>query len=258
MAYLFSDTDRAARRLKVLEEVFALSTRPFIEDVVSSSPDIALDLGCGPGYTTHLLADTTGCVQAIGLDNSAHFIALANSDATEHTRFLRHDVTQVPFPVGPADLIFCRMLLTHLQDPQSVIERWSTQLQGNGLLLLEEVEWIRTERPLFRMYLDLVAAMLGQQANELYIGSLLDKQSIRNGLLRRRLSRVYQLSVSTAQAATMFYLNVQAWKNHPFVQEHYEAHVIDTMENDLQELSINSTAHGEILWGMRQIAYEHV
>ncbi len=257
MAYLFKDTERAAHRLKVLAGVFALSSRPFIQEVVSTMPQVVLDLGCGPGYTTHLVADTSGCVCAIGLDSSEHFITLATQNATERIAFVRHDITQIPFPTGPGDLIFCRMLLTHLRDPQSVIERWGTQLRPQGLLLLEEVEWIRTEHILFRMYLDIVAAMLEQQANQLYIGPFLDRQQIGNGL-RRRLSRVYHLPVSTAQAATMFYLNVQSWKNHLFVQEHYAANIIDKLEYDLQELAETSASEGEIEWGMRQIAYERI
>jgi trans-aconitate 2-methyltransferase len=257
MAYLFQDTDRAAYRLRVLADVFTGPSRAFLQDVVSTTPQIAVDAGCGPGYTTHLLAETTGCVQTFGLDSSEHFLALASQSATEHIAFMRHDATQVPFPTGPSDLIFCRMLLTHLQDPRAVIERWSTQLHPGGLLLLEEVEWIQTEHALFRSYLEIVAATLEQQANQLYIGPILDTQQIDNGL-RRRMSRVYRWPVSTAQAATMFSLNVQSWKNQPFVQQQYSASMIDQMEQDLQELAKNSTHENEIEWGMRQIAYERM
>jgi SAM-dependent methyltransferase len=255
MSYLFKDTDRAAQRLQVLANVFAGSSRPFMQEVVSTVPQLAVDLGCGPGYTTHLLADITQCIQAVGLDSSEHFITLAASSATERISFIHHDVTRIPFPTGQCDLIFCRMLLTHLQDPSSVIERWVTQLRPQGLLLIEEVEWIRTEHVLFRRYLDIVAAMLEQQANQLYIGPLLDQQAVSDGL-RRRLSRVYHLPVSTAQAATMFFLNVHAWKNQPFIQKQYSTTMIDQLEHDLQELAETSTSEGEIEWGMRQIAYE--
>ncbi|MBV9232076.1 MAG: class I SAM-dependent methyltransferase [Chloroflexi bacterium] len=257
MPYLFKDTDLAAYRLRVLADVFAVSSRTFLQDVVTTTPQLAVDLGCGPGYTTHLLADTTHCVRAIGLDNSEHFLTLASRSATERISFVRHDVTQIPFPTGQSDLISCRMLLTHLQDPLSVIECWGTQLRPHGLLLLEEVEWIQTELSLFRSYLDIVAAMLKQQANQLYIGPLLDKHQMGNEL-RRCISRVYHLPVSTAQAATMFYLNIQSWKNQPFIQKHYSATIIDQMEHDLQELTATSTSESEIEWGMRQIAYERV
>ena len=257
MAYLFKDTDRAAQRLSVLAEVFAPSSRTFMLDVVGTTPQLAIDLGCGPGYTTQLLADTTHAVQTIGLDSSAHFLTLASQRATNHLSFMHHDVTQVPFPTGLSDLISCRMLLTHLRDPLPVIECWTTQLRPRGLLLLEEVEAIQTAHPLFRSYLDIVAAMLEQQANQLYIGPLLDKLQIGNGL-RRDSASVFHLPVATAQAATMFYLNVQSWKKQPFIQQQYTTHMIDQMEQDLQVLAETSTSEGEIEWGMRQISYEHL
>jgi len=257
MSYLFRDTDLAAQRLRVLANVFAESSRPFIEDVVSSASQLALDLGCGPGYTTHLLADTTRCVQAIGIDASEHFITLANRSATDSITFMRHDVTQIPFPSGQSDLILCRMLLTHLQDPLSVIERWITQLRPQGLLLLEEVESIQTEQPLFRQYLDIVAAMLAYQANQLYIGPLLDQQQMRNGT-RRHMSRIFHLPVSTAMAATMFSMNIASWKNQPFIQEHYPVVMIDQLEADLGELATTSIKTDEIEWSTRQIAYERI
>src|ERR1051326_8483013 len=101
MSYLFGDSDRAALRLRVLADVFAPASRAFLQEVVQT-PALALDLGCGPGYTTHLLAETTRCAQAVGLEYSEHFYTMANKTATECVWFMRHDVTQVPFPTGPA------------------------------------------------------------------------------------------------------------------------------------------------------------
>ena len=253
MSYLFGDTDRAALRLQVLADVFAESTRAFLQDVVKMPPRLVLDLGCGPGYTTHLLAQTTRCVEAVGLDSSEHFITLADRTENEHVWFLGHDVTRVPFPTEPGDLLFCRMLLTHLRAPQTIIERWATQMRPDGLLLLEEVEWIQTDQPLFRTYLGIVAAMLEEQRNQLYIGSQLD--AMQPGDLGCQMSRVYRLPVFTKQAATMFSLNIQTWKDQPFIRQHYAIGTIKQLEENLRALAETSTSEGEIEWGMRQIAY---
>ncbi|MGO8946056.1 MAG: class I SAM-dependent methyltransferase [Ktedonobacterales bacterium] len=239
-----------------MAEVFAFSTRPLLQAVVSTPPTLAIDLGCGPGYTTRLLAEVTRCTRAIGIDSSEHFLSLATRHAPAHVSFVCHDVAQVPFPTGPADLIFCRLLLTHLQDPLSAVERWGTQLRPQGLLLLEEVEWIRTKHPILRQYLEIVSAILRQQANELYIGSLLEQQEPIDGLIRR-MSRVYHLPVNTVQAASMFSLNIPSWKNHPFVQQRYGT-IIEQLERDVQTLADHATDEGENVWGMRQIAYERV
>jgi trans-aconitate 2-methyltransferase len=255
MSYLFKDTGLAARRLQILADVFAPASRAFLQDIVCTVPQVAVDLGCGPGYTTLLLAEVTQCVQAIGLDKSEHFLALAQRHATAQIAFLQHDISQIPFPVGSGDLLSCRFLLTHLTDPPSIIERWLTQLRPGGSLLVEEVEGIQTTNSTFRSYLEIVAAMLEQQANQLYIGSFLDQYPLGAGI-RWRMSRVYRLPVSTQKAAAMFHPNIQTWKDHPFIQAHYAGSKIEQIEQDLQELVETSTSEGEIVWGLRQLVFE--
>ncbi len=254
MSYLFRDTDLAARRLRVLADVYAPTSRAFLEAVVINTPQVAVDLGCGPGYTTRLLAEVTACKQAVGIDASEYILSQARQTAPQHISFISHDVTQVPFPVEQSDLIYCRFLLTHLQDPQRIIELWSTQLAPQGLLLVEEVEWIESEHPTLSTYLSIVAAMLEQQANQLYIGPALAAMPVGDGL-QKRMSRVYRYPVSTKQAATMFAMNIPAWKQQPFIQQRYGLDMIEQLEQELLSLAATSTAAGEITWGMRQIAY---
>lgn len=256
MSYLFQDTERAARRLHIVADVFAASSRLLLQTVVDTVPEIAVDLGCGPGYTTFLLAEVTQCRRAIGLDSSEYFLSLARRTAQPQLSFVRHDVTQIPFPTGLCDLIFCRLLVTHLPEPLSVLERWSTQLRSQGVLLLEEVEWIQTEHPLLRRYLEIQADLLRQQANELYIGPKLEQYQVQR-TFERRLSRVYHVPVSTTQAARMFSMNLPAWKHHPFIQQHYRT-TIDYIEQELQVLARQITEGGENMWGMRQIVYKKV
>ena len=161
--YRFSDTELAARRLAFLAGVFDPLSKTFLEAAFASPTELALDLGCGPGCTTRLLAEVTRARRVVGLDSSETFIALASRDAPKRVTFLHHDVTTVPFPVEPADLIYCRLLLTHLNDPLTVVDRWAEQLRDGGRLLLDEVEWIRPEIGLFSDYIAIVTAMFCKQ-----------------------------------------------------------------------------------------------
>lgn len=255
--YLFGDTDIAARRLQVLAEVFAESTRAFLLETNLVKPRLAVDLGCGPGHTTHLLAQVQPFDRVIGLDNSEYFISLAQTTQTEKVSFSFHDVTTVPFPAGPGDLLYCRFLLTHLREPQAVVAQWATQLRPKGLLLVEEVEWICTEHAVFTTYLKIVEAFLEHQSNKLYVGPFL------NGLehpkaLERRSNQVRQLAVTDRRAATMFYLNMQSWKSHPFIRTNFAADSMKQLEKDLYTLATQSGEESEIEWGLRQIVYERV
>jgi SAM-dependent methyltransferase len=253
--YQFSDTDLAARRLKYLNEVYAESTRDFILDAVGYRPQLASDLGCGPGYTTHFLAELTRCERAVGLDKSENFISLAEQTWTEQVSFCLHDITLVPFPVGPSDLLYCRYLLAHLKNPVEMFDNWASQLQPNGLLLIEEVEWIDSRNKIFTTYLDIVAAMLADQSTELYVGPVLDRLGDTT-LLQKKFSRVKQVPVLTHQAATMFYMNIQTWKHQPFIQANYSTEVIAKLESDLKALTTTTNDPGDIEWGLRQLVFE--
>ena len=146
----------------------------FMVEAAHAGLRLAADLGCGPGYSTHLLAGTLEPAHTVGLDNSESFLDLARPTASERVSFRRHDITTGPFPSGPYDLLFSRFELTHLQHPEAVIELWGRQLAVGGRLLMEEVEYIGTTHPVFTSYLEIQQAMLTEQGNSLYIGPVLD------------------------------------------------------------------------------------
>lgn len=257
MEYLFGDTDVAARRLKVLAEVYAESSRAFLLEAVNGAPNFVIDLGCGPGYTTHFLADALGCGHAAGLDSSGHFISVARKTETGRVSFHLHDVTSVPFLVGPGDLLYCRLLLTHLREYEALLVRWATQLQPGGLLLIEEVKSIQTENSVFASYIKIVEALLKHQGNSLYAGKSLDRLKD-TPILSRRASRVKRLPVENNRAAAMFSLNIRSWKEHPFVRSNYPCAVIDRLVRALDQMAQEPTGATDIEWGMRQMVYEQV
>src|SRR6266508_3249975 len=160
MPYAFGDSDSATRRLELVHDVFSATTRPFLAEQVVRAPELAVDLGCGTGLSTHFLAEVTSAGHAAGLDSSARFIELARESATNRVQFFTHDVTSTPFPVVAADLLYCRLLLTHLPDPAAALAGWATQLRPGGRLLIDEVDSIETKHNVLRRYLELVADLV--------------------------------------------------------------------------------------------------
>jgi trans-aconitate 2-methyltransferase len=253
--YLFGDSDLAGRRLKILADVYADSTRSFVIESVQKKPRLFLDLGCGPGHTTLMLADALACEQAAGLDNSRHFISLAQKSATDRVFFHLHDVTKIPFPTGPADVLFCRFLMTHLDKPQMVILKWATQLNPRALLLMEETEDILTTNKAFIVYIGMVEALLKAQSRNLYVGPILDKMKMPDSLIKVK-SMVKRLAVPTQKAALLFSLNIQTWKKEPIVLENYPSSFVEDLEESLKQMSMKDGAETDIEWNLRQIVLE--
>ena len=257
MTYAFGDTDLAARRLALLAETFAASSRGVMREAAGRRLRMAADLGCGPGYSTHLLADALAPDHTVGLDNSESFLALARATASDRVSFGLHDITTGPFPSGPYDLLFSRFELTHLQCPEAVVELWGRQLDHGGLLLMEEVEYVGTTHPVFISYLDIQQTMLTEQHNSLYIGPELD--GIPNyDSLERRSSKVQAVPIPAARAAEMFRMNLGVWRHNDFVQRTYAPADLDELENSLAAIASGHAGVSPVEWGLRRIVMQRV
>ena len=260
-AYAFGDTDIAARRLEVVAQVYGPSSRALLRSAVSRPPGLAYDLGCGPGYTTALVSDATRARRTVGLDSSAANVARARASApagAEPTgefavEFAVHDVLRLPFPAGPADLVYCRLLLAHLPDPAAAVLDWATQLTPGGLVVVEEIEWISTSHSLLRAHLSIAEALVAASGARMCAGPLLDSLN-REPALECRLAQISEVPVRESRAAAMFGMNVAAWGSRPVALGVCSQTEIDELAAGLATLA-DSPGEGEITWGMHQAVY---
>lgn len=266
MAYLFGDTDLAARRLRVLARVFEPPTLDFlgawktlsggIEANPNLPPPTILDLGCGPGHTTRLLGATLER-HVIGLDSSDAFLYEARRLGPTRVSFQLHDITDVAFPTPPAHFMYSRFLLTHLPHLGAVFASWRANLRPGGWLLLEEPEWIATEVDPFRRYLDLIAKSLNARGTELYIGKHLATQAAAIGGLRVEIDRVVEHDVTDRDAATMFSWNlpnVRMAQGAAPPSWMPPAAELDALQQELDDLAYMGVPTSRIRWGLRQVA----
>jgi trans-aconitate 2-methyltransferase len=252
--YVFGDTDVAARRLDLVAETWASPSTAFLREDVPNRPRLALDLGCGPGHTTRLVASTTGAARTVGLDTSEAFIARARADAPDRVTFLHHDVMDLPFPTGRANLVYGRFLLSHIPRPDRLVRAWMTQLELGGVLALDEVEWIRTDDPTLRRYLTLLEGVLEARGSSLAAGPIADKSD--GGPGGRKLTSVVRTHpVRTARAAELFALNFSTWRDEPFVRDSHSRAELDQLGAELRELA-RGQGRAPVTWGMRQTTFE--
>jgi len=250
--YVFADTDVAARRLALVAEAFAPATVAFLRDAVPRPPALAVDLGCGPGHATRLLAAVVHPARTVGLDSSSRFVEAARTASADGIEFAVHDVTSVPFPTPPAELLHCRFLLSHLADPQELLATWATQLAPGGRLLVTEVDAIRTSQPTFVTYLEIVDGLLASTGARLYVGRTLDAVA-----RRRKTSRIATLAVPNRRAAAMFALNLPSWRDQAYVRSHYDDGTLARIAVELDVIAAAPGEVSEITWELRELVVEH-
>ncbi|MGI8314339.1 class I SAM-dependent methyltransferase [Halobacillus mangrovi] len=252
--YSFSDTDEAADRLHIIDKMFGPSSRKFIKKTGNPCVPLALDLGCGPGNTTRMIAEELQPDKVVGVDISSSHLSRANN--LDNITFIQHDVTQTPFPTGAPDLIYARYLLTHLPDVRNVVENWVEELQSGGQILLEENLWIDSNHPVIIQYFKIVADLIKHNGGDLYSGrQFYGLSEIPN--IKITYHEVEKVSPPVDLVAQSFCLNFRIWKQHPFITERYEPGFLNEMAEQLQSLQ-REPGDTIIEWGMSQLAIEKV
>jgi ubiquinone/menaquinone biosynthesis C-methylase UbiE len=113
-----------------------------IKNILPSSAMTMLDIGCGTGSMSVILAGLGHKVT--GIDLSPFMLSLAQKKAAELGHQIDFHVMDAAFPQfadRQFDVIICRHLLWALPEPECVLKRWSEFLKQNGRVILIEGFW---------------------------------------------------------------------------------------------------------------------
>ncbi len=253
-SYTFGDNDLAAERLRLLSDAFAPSSRAFVSRLGREPVRLALDVGCGPGYTTALLHAATRATATIGLDNSPRFLARAWRQSARGVAFGEHDITQVPFPTPPADLIYGRFVVTHLSDAAAAIARWADAITPRGRLALEEVDAMTSDDPTLVRYYELVEAMQAARGQQTYVGRDLPALAPAARFVVERADIVPVVLPATV-AARLHALNFRTWRQNPFIVGNVDAGELDRLGESLEALATGAREAAPVRWRMAQVIF---
>ena len=236
--YRFGVDQRAADRLGLGAAAYEPGSRPFLRAHAPRRPDVALDLGCGPGFTTELLGEVCRPGTLVGIDASATFVATARH-RLPGIRFEAHDVCDLPLPGAPADVIYARLLLAHLAEPVAVVDRWRSQLAPGGRLLIEDLDGVSNPPGPLQEYEAVSAAVVRSGGGLMYAGAALaDLGGTRT-----------PVTVPGGVAARIYLFNVRHWRETP------DLPVTDARLREL-ERGLVETSHDDhgtqVSWMVRQ------
>jgi trans-aconitate 2-methyltransferase len=252
--YTFRDSAPASERLALVAAAFEPSTRAFLARVAGRACSRVLDVGCGPGHTTRLLAEVFGHATVVGLDQSDAFLAEARTRAAPRTQFISGDATSDPLPGGPAHRVYARFVLAHLRDRAAVLGRWFAALERGGVLLVEDPDAIDTADDVFRTYLAITTGLMADRGGDLYVGLELTAMAERLGG-RIVHDAAAMVTPVTGDIATIFGLNLGVWRSDPWVTARHAPHALDALAAGLEERRA-ARDRGRIAWRLRQLAVE--
>ena len=147
-ADLYGDPSRLAGRSNALMRA-KTAGRPVPDTIVqlvrahhgrADRLGIVLDIGCGRGTSSKVLAELLRPSRVVGFDASAALIDQARERMRRlpgvQVSFLRGDFHQLPLPTGSCDLAVAAFCLYHSPRPQAVVAEISRVLAPEGMAVL--------------------------------------------------------------------------------------------------------------------------
>lgn len=136
---------KGSERLEVLSQAMAPFTQPFVLGAGIQPHWHCLDLGCGGGQVTSLIAEqlgTAGSVLGIDLDteNLAHARNMTQRLSLKQATFKQMDVHSLN-EEDHYDLVYTRFLLSHLSTASKLLAKIRMALAPDGQLLIEDTHF---------------------------------------------------------------------------------------------------------------------
>src|SRR5262245_912750 len=143
--YVISGGKEGKERLKLLSQVLLPTTSQLLKTAGISEGMKCLDVGCGGGDVTLLMAGLVGPQGGvIGVDSDAAILALAREDAEgqhlENVEFCHSDAA-ICQEEEAHDLVYARFVLTHLSEPEKCLNAMVKACRPNGLIVVEDIEF---------------------------------------------------------------------------------------------------------------------
>lgn len=250
--YTFGDSARAAERLRWLAAAYEEASRAFLGDFARAQPEHAIDLGCGPGYTTELLHEVVAARVTTGIDASPRYVEMAAARSTPGVRYLVHDVLRPPHPTAPAQFVFCRHLLTHLGDAAAALVAISELVTPSGLILVQENEILEAEHPTLARYYECVSAMQAAHGQRTHIGGELEV-ACRKTPLRIEHSRVRMLAQDPRHMARLHRMNLATWRSEPRSASLFDSGELDSLDEGLGRIEAGIEHAEPVRNGLREL-----
>lgn len=114
---------------------YQLAARLIEEHSADHEPAFGLDVFCGTGYGTRLVAERVKC-PILGIDASNDAIGVANANYASTRTLFSAKIFPFSLPVGSFDFIVCLESIEHVETADAFLDIMVEALKPGGLLIL--------------------------------------------------------------------------------------------------------------------------
>ena len=193
-------------RLGVQDRIFSPHSANLFRQAGIGPGDRVLDVGCGTGATTRLLADLVGpagSVVGVDIDPASLEIARAHPRAggSAGIRYRQGDIADLDLG-ETVDAVAGRLVLLHVSDPVAVLLRLARCVRPGGIVTFQDISCSRVrgvpQVPAMRDWVDWMFALSAHAGLDADIGEHLPALFARAGLTRVNAVAVSVIGDSTS------------------------------------------------------------
>lgn len=171
------------------------ATHAVADELMAIGPGVrVLDAGCGTGVaTTELARAVAPDGEAVGVDLSADCLAAAERRRTGELplRFVRADVTSLPFDDAGFDAVRHERVMQHLADPDAAVREALRVVRPGGRVCAIDTDWPSIAVDVGEEHTALAARVLGH-----FLTVVRDRDPLITRTLRRRYLRAGMVDVA--------------------------------------------------------------
>jgi ubiquinone/menaquinone biosynthesis C-methylase UbiE len=141
--YVLATGADAVRRLHMLHRIYPPYGRRILLQAGLTQGMKVADFGCGVGVVTRMLAEIVGplgSVTGVDVDGAQleQAAALCAGEGFKNTSFVKASAYSSGLPRNSFDVVYCRFLLLHLEDPAACLREMKAVLKPGGILVVED------------------------------------------------------------------------------------------------------------------------
>lgn len=139
--YVLGNQKSEIERLDLQASFFEPFAREALQKAGVGEGMKCLDVGCGSGSVTRLMADMVSSKGRVtGMDVDDKYLQYCRSiNASPHVNFVNQDIG-LATPSGAYDVAFSRFMFVHLKDPKSAVRAMKDQVRNGGRVVIQELD----------------------------------------------------------------------------------------------------------------------
>jgi ubiquinone/menaquinone biosynthesis C-methylase UbiE len=141
--YVLGNLDNEIARLKIQSEFFEPLTRRTLLKTGIKEGMSCLDVGCGAGTVTRMMAHMVGEKGHVtGIDVDEKYLQYCQNNSAANTDFMYDDICNSRFDEKDRrfDIVYSRFMFVHLKDGRKAVQSMKQLVKKEGAVVIEELD----------------------------------------------------------------------------------------------------------------------